>query len=369
MWPRTRPPLLDVIAAYGSGRTDFPFASLPAPCLSWALGSGLAPLLARTCRDDPAAAGSPGWDEVRGADLAARVETEYLADAAIELIEACRPRVGLITLLKGIWLSHTVYPEPHLRPMADIDVMVEPNAVEEVEQVLLGLGYGPLPGWDPAQYRHHHHAVPYRHPQTSVSVEVHRRLMRADGPYGGDDVFDTARVRACLREGLFRGRPARHLSDELQVVYVAAHWAGTGPKAADAQMAWLDVMGLAPRIDWRRVLDEVPGTAAASALVALTSYLQTRRLLALDPEVQDGLWRSQRSFGAANLALLRLILDRRLAEGRPDGRWVFTRYNAEIVWETLLRPRPPLVNLLALLPSLYRAHWGRRTPTDPRPRE
>lgn len=365
-----RPPLLDLIAAYGSGRTDFPFASLPTACRSWALQSGLGPLLARTCRDDPAAAGAPGWAEVRGADLAARVETEDLADATAELIEACLPRVGLITLLKGIWLSHAVYPEPHLRPMRDVDVMVEPDAVAEVEQVLLGLGYSPAPGCDPAEYRDHHHAVPYRHPATAVCVEVHRRLLPAHGGYGADGVFEAAHVRACLREGLFRGRPARHLSDELQVVHLAAHWAGSGKATGSAggQVVWLDLLSLAPIVDWPRVLDEVPGTAAASALVLLTSYLQARGLLALDPQVREALWRSQRSFGKANLAFLRWLIDRRLAVGRPYGRWVLSRYNVEVVWGTLLRPRPSLANLAALPSALWRAHWGGHAPTGRPPR-
>jgi len=362
----SRPPLLDVIAAYGSGRTDFPLASLPGACLSWALESGLGPLLARTCRDDPATPGSPGWAEVRGSDLACRVLMGSQADATVELIEACRPRVGPLTLLKGIWLSHALYPEPHLRPMRDVDVMVEPDAVEEVERVLVRLGYEPVEGRDPAAFRNHHHAVPHRHPATGVYVEVHRGLVRPGGAYGADRPFDRGHVRARLQDGLFRGCPVRHLADELQVAYLAAHWAasGNGPRGPGGQLVLIDLMGLAATVDWQRVVGELPGTAAASAVLLLLTYLETRGLLVLAPDVQRALWRSQRSFGAANLAFLHWLMDRRLGEGRPYGRWVNSRYNAEIVWTTLLRPRPALVNLLALPSSLWMAHWGPRRMPD-----
>ena len=104
----------------------------------------------------------------------------------------------------------------------------------------------------------------------------------------------------------------------------------------------------------------------AGAVLLLLEYLETRGLVGLEPSVRDGLWRSQRTFGRASLALLHRSMDRRLGEGRPYGRWVDSRYNAEILWTTLLRPRPALLNLLALPASLVQAHWGpsARTP-DP----
>jgi hypothetical protein len=369
----SRSPLLDLIRAYLAGRTDFPFVSLDPACLSWSLESGLGPLLARTSRDDPGARAAPAWAEVRGSDLACRVLMEQQAEATVELIEACRPKVGALTLLKGIWLSHTLYPEPHLRPMRDVDVMVEPEAVGDVERILVGLGYRPVEGLDPASFRAHHHAVPYRHPATGVHVEVHRGLVRPDGPYGSDRPFDPAHVRAGLREGVFRGRPVRHLADELQVVYLAAHWAagGNASRGPGGQLVLIDVVRLAASVDWQQVVRELAGTAAATAAVLLLTYLETRGLLVLPADVRGPLWRTQRSFGDLNLGVLHRLVDRRLLEGRPYGRWVGSRFNAEIVWTTLIRPRPAFLNLLMLPWSLWSAHsTGRRSPRarDPRAR-
>jgi hypothetical protein len=358
-----RPPLLDLIGAYAAGRTDFPLASLPRSRVGWALECGLGPLLARTCRDDPGAASSPDWSDVRAADLAARVVTEDQADATVELLEACSGRVGAPTLLKGIWLSHAVYPEPHLRPMRDVDLLVEPHEVGEVEQVLHSLGYLPL--GSTKDYAVHHHAMPYRHPKSGVWVEVHRGLLPRSSPSRGDALFSPDHVRASRRPASFRGRPVHCLSAEMQVVYLAAHWAASLEVvgAAGGLLVLIDFLGLAPSVDWDLVLRGLPGQAVASALVVVLRYLETRGLLSLPPRVREGLWRSQKSFGEASLSFLHLLMDLRLLDGRAYGRWVRSRRNLEIVWATLLRPQAAWRNVLALPWSLLPERW-RGLPSD-----
>ena len=68
----------------------------------------------------------------RGAVLTARwgEATSALREAGIETIT-----------LKGIVLAHTVYPEPGLRPMADIDLLVRPADRLRAIEVLARLGY------------------------------------------------------------------------------------------------------------------------------------------------------------------------------------------------------------------------------------
>jgi hypothetical protein len=63
--------------------------------------------------------------------------TEHWAEATTAL-----ERAGVETMtLKGIALAHTVYPEPGLRPMADIDLLVRPGAQAGALKTLLALGY------------------------------------------------------------------------------------------------------------------------------------------------------------------------------------------------------------------------------------
>ena len=356
-----RPQLLDLFEAYRSGRTDFRLSSLAPDRLAWALKMGLGPILARTCQGDATAHHSPQWDAIRAADLESRVVMEEQRDATAELIEACADRVGELTLLKGIWLSEALYPEPHLRPMRDVDVMVEPERVPDVEDVLLGLGYEPQPEGSADQYRTHHHTVPYRHPASGVWVEVHRRLLPARGLYGSDPVFEPHEVRAHLQAAAFRGLPVKRLSDPMQLLYLAAHWAGSfkAVSGAGGLLVMLDLLAIAPAIDWEEAIRPLPGTAVASALLLLLSYLESRGLLVPDKRVMDTLWRSQRSFGRANLGFLHLLMDLRLADGRAYGRWVRSRRNLEIVWHTFLRRRPPLLNALALPWYLIPERWRR----------
>lgn len=359
-----RPPILDVIATYRAGRADFPLARLDDRRLSWALESGLGPLLARTCHDDPQATSLPAWDDLRASDLAARVENGDQADATVDLIRACGPRVGRLTLLKGIWLGHSLYPEPHLRPMRDVDVLVEPERVAEVERVMLELGYRPAGSADGPDYREHHHTVPYRHSRSGVWLEVHRGLVSPRGPYGRDPLFRGDHVREQLRDAEFQGEPVRCLSNELQLAYLAAHWAGS-PEViggAGAQLVLIDILGLAPVVDWEAVVRGLDGQSVASAIVLLVSYLETRGLLTLEARVRAALWRSQRSFGTVSLAFLRELMDRRLLDGGDYGRWVRSRRNLEITWSGLLRPRSGWVNLLALPWSLVAERWRDRHP-------
>ena len=42
-----------------------------------------------------------------------------------EIIEACERKNIDIIVLKGAYLAHTIYPDPSLRPMSDIDILVE----------------------------------------------------------------------------------------------------------------------------------------------------------------------------------------------------------------------------------------------------
>jgi hypothetical protein len=354
-----RPPLLDLVEAYRSGRTDFPAGRLPPACLAWAIESGLAPVVARTSAAFLRGGGEDA-DAVRGADLAARIVASDQSEATVALIDACRGRVGPLTLLKGIWLGHALYPEPHLRPMRDVDVLVEPAEVAEVEEVLRGLGYQPAVEPDVHDYLGHHHAVPYRHPRTGVVFEVHRALVPANGPFGADATFALENVRSHLTDDTFRGRPVRRLSDGLLLAHLAAHWSSSFKVigGAGGLVVLLDLLALVDRIDWKGAADHLRGGAAVRSLWLLLAYLEARGLRTLPPDVRALVRPSLGAADAVSLALLHALMDVRVANGRPYGAVLFTRRTFEIVWKTLLRPGPAVLNLASLpwwlLPSRVR---------------
>lgn len=353
-----RPPLLDLLSAFRAGRADLPADALPPGRLAWAIESGLAPLVARTA---PAllARGGDGADAVRGADLAARVVAADQAEATVELLDACRGRVGPLALLKGIWLSHALYPEPHLRPMRDVDVLVAPDEVAAVVEVLRGLGYVDEHEPGMGDYGGHHHAAPLRHPGTGVVFEVHRALVPRSGPFAGVAAFAPEGVRRHLRDDTFHGRPVKRLSHELQVSYLSAHWSGSFKLigGAGGLLVLLDLMALLPDVDWPAVAEDLRGSPAALPLWLLLTYLDTRGLAAMPAAARAAVHPQADAPGDLNLALLRRLLDRRVAEGRPYGRVLFTRRTFEVVWKTMTRPGSSVAHFLALPWNLLPARW------------
>ena len=171
-----------------------------------------------------------------------------------------------LTLLKGIALCEQYYAEPHLRTMRDIDFLVESDAVPVVETLLRNLGYVQKSQRPPEFYREHQHTAPFLHPRTGVWVEVHRGLFRAGSELGLDRVFSLETVKKELRPSKFRGRTVTCLSHELQIVYLASHWAFSFERLG-AMRAMLDIIYILrhdPEIHWPQILDWLDASIASA---------------------------------------------------------------------------------------------------------
>lgn len=85
-------------------------------------------------------------------------------------------------ILKGGALSTILYPEPGLRPMRDIDIMLEKADAEQLYCILLNRGFSPSPGERQKEYYH----LPslYRTIGTArICIELHHGLFPEDPPY------------------------------------------------------------------------------------------------------------------------------------------------------------------------------------------
>jgi hypothetical protein len=81
-------------------------------------------------------------------------------------------------LLKGAALALTLYDQPALRPMQDIDLLVETGKVTSAVQVLEDLGFsGVVNNYDDGFYAAHHHVRPMIDPGGRVIVEIHKGLV------------------------------------------------------------------------------------------------------------------------------------------------------------------------------------------------
>ncbi|MBI1800092.1 MAG: nucleotidyltransferase family protein [Chloroflexi bacterium] len=72
---------------------------------------------------------------------AAQASQHAMEAQLAEVLAACGGSGVPVIVLKGAYLAACVYPEDGLRPMNDIDVLVRPEHLREVEGLLAGLGY------------------------------------------------------------------------------------------------------------------------------------------------------------------------------------------------------------------------------------
>jgi hypothetical protein len=99
------------------------------------------PMITALSRKRPAAVP----DDVRRAfvALASRHRRAAVArEQCVDQLLAAFAIAGIpIILLKGAALAHRIYPSPELRPMVDIDVLIDPANMERAVRITRGLGY------------------------------------------------------------------------------------------------------------------------------------------------------------------------------------------------------------------------------------
>jgi hypothetical protein len=334
--------LLRALQAAARGDSNLTLATFDDRLIRWAVKTGLGPLLLHATVHDPEAVASPLWPLLKGADLSARMLTARQIDATTELIDACQGRTPPLVLLKGISICEQHYPEAHLRPMRDVDILVEDDAVPAVEAILLNLGYRPDPGKPAEHYQEHHHGPPLVHADTGVWVEVHRALCSRRSGLDSEQVLGRANVETQLQASLLRGRPVRRLSDELQIVYLACHWADALQRVASlgalgSMVALVDLMYLLkhhPDVQWSRILAWTEGSVAGRYVHLLLAYLHTRRVIDIPSEVLRRLHPRHGLRGVA-LTMIHALIDRYVVDGRDFGPLLSERHFTRI-WRALV---------------------------------
>lgn len=124
---------------------------------------------------------------------------------------------GPVILLKGPEVA-SYYPEPHLRPYKDLDLLV--HDPEECERALLRAGFRHV--GDPTLYVDIHHLRPLWWPEAPLTIELHSEPKWVDGlePPSFAALLETSRPARVGVEGIQALDPARH------ALALAAHsWA------------------------------------------------------------------------------------------------------------------------------------------------
>ena len=340
--------LMGLLQAAAHGRAALPLASLEAAQIRWALETGLGPLLWHTTYAAPETAASPLWPLVRGTDRAAHLLTAEQFDAMGEILRACCGRMPPLTLLKGISISEQYYPVPHLRPMRDLDVLVDAATLPAMEAVLSALGYQQYSHLSSTFYATHHHSMPFVDPTRRLWVEVHRGLFPPSSRLGADRLFGREALEQHRQPSIFQGYEVFRLSPEWQLLYIASHWAFAFHPIGGL-IALVDVIYLLQRtvgaLDWEHLLAALEGSGATPPLYLLLTYLDTYHLVELAPDVLQCIGARQRVLSPATLALMHRLIDRYFVAGQRPGL-VLSTHRLDILWQTLLGPRSAGGNLL-----------------------
>lgn len=162
--------------------------------------------------------------------------------------------------LKGIALSYLVYPQPYLRLMRDIDLLVPETQARQAQQCLADLGFkAPVPSAQaPLPDKHLEPATRQAHGMT-LSVEVHHNLFNAAHPHsmpfeGVTGPLQPFQIGSLTAHTLGHADMLWHLCQH--VAYHANVW-------EPVRLVWVaDIMGFVARyatdIDWQRIATQYP---------------------------------------------------------------------------------------------------------------
>jgi hypothetical protein len=202
-----------------------------------------------------------------------RLERAYLESAARSLLlrSALEAVLGALAAasvpampLKGAALAGRIYPDPALREMTDLDVLVPAGTLDAANAALAGVGYrsaypATSPWGRPAWMRaHHHHDPPLVDRGGRISVELHHHLVGPDRAAG-------LRIADVWR----RGGPGRMPAAEDLLLHACLHFTVNRAVRSDGSLAQVaDIAWIVHReeIDW-------PGFTAAAAGVSPGVYL------------------------------------------------------------------------------------------------
>jgi hypothetical protein len=242
-------------------------------------------------------------------------------------------------LLKGISFIGDVYHLPRLRPMRDLDLLVEPQRVEAARAALLRAGF--TPSTEPEHiYEGHHHLPPVFHPTTGVCVEVHHhplnRRAQLPGVPRSEEFWTGLRPSPVAHTATATGS-ASVLSLELQYLVTCLHFSHSDhilwrPSHLVDIVRLLELHG--GEINWESPLLRPSAPELALALVFPLLYLEEQGF-SVPEEMTEALRARARLRGWERRLLFALINRYRIGLPSPWPR-VSGRV-ANIIWEQILR--------------------------------
>jgi hypothetical protein len=239
---------------------------------------------------------------------------QLLADARDVAAQAQRVRRAAIAVhrallgagvravaLKGPVLAARLFPEnPLARPSTDLDVLVEPGALDRTEAVLAAAGQRRADDPALADPLDDHHHLSFTGPLGLV--EVHHRLTWS---FGGGRFDDEAVLRRTVRT-TFEGLVVEVLAPEDEFLYLATHAANHAFMRASWLVDLQRYLALHPSLDWVTMRARAERAGFVQALSVTLALLER----ALDVTLPPG---AHAAFGPR---LARAVVDQFLFDAR-----------------------------------------------------
>ena len=346
------PGLLPILGAVTTGDIGFDLGTLDPLTITEAVKNGLGAILAHISRNNPVNLRSALAEEIRAADLTARIVTADTLDAIRHILRACDTAAYRPLLIKGAAVALIYYPEAHLRTMGDVDVCVPLAYQADFEAKLRALGFIQTSPTPAEFYERHHHSMPFWHRQWGVWVEVHTRLFPPNSLLADDSRFALESIEPHLHKLAVQGGSARAMNSELQLLYTCTRWM-EGLNIERGIFPMLDVALLMRNkgytLDWDKVFLMLRGSSAAAttAMHTMLSYLCHRGIVSMPPDVLARLAVLDQYTNRVSLWILHRLISIFLIERKPYGPFL-TENITRIIWSALLQTPTPFRNLLKL---------------------
>lgn len=191
--------------------------------------------------------------EIRGMQQLALVSEFHLLHLQQRLEEAVAgiSRAGIeVLLLKGAGLAYTAYASFSLRPMSDIDLLVDAGRVDEVRALLAAIGWD----WDrdtmaEEKYERHHHLPPMRYARgIGSTLELHTELFVPGSPIK----LSAADITRTAKRITIGGQTALVPDSNHQLLHACLHFAWSHAMRGGAWRTFRDVNAIVERgeVQW-----------------------------------------------------------------------------------------------------------------------
>ncbi|MDH3280601.1 MAG: nucleotidyltransferase family protein [Gammaproteobacteria bacterium] len=121
---------------------------------------------------------------LQGLTLRHRRSAEIRTNMLLQILDVLDAAGIHAIVLKGAALMHLIYPEPGLRPMRDLDILVDPRRAADAQRRLIDeLSFTPQGEHRGFMFHHHHLPTIVREQEgLMVSVEIHTDAISGDVP-------------------------------------------------------------------------------------------------------------------------------------------------------------------------------------------